>query len=673
MDKKIRQKCAINEIDPLLEKKADNIEVSSALNNITNALENRPTNDDIIQVLNDKLDKKDFVYYYNSKPSIEDFNNNVMQLNDLQKQFEIFQENMNEKIETLSKANIDINNLQKILDNKANLSDVVGALDLKADVENVDSCINEINTILENKINKNEFLELSKNIVLTKDLNEILKKKAEVCDFKILNDAFQDMKTNLGKKVDDIDDDLDRLIDNIKSQFQSMGDLIENLEKNKVNFEQMDKFNEELGNKTDENKFNIIFESFKKSIFDTMNNFKNENLNDVKNIEKKLYDNMNNITNECQSVFNEINLQSDTMNNLLNEKEKEITNIANKCEAQYEQLIQDVKNDLNLLNIDINKKLKFKLDLESFQKFVDNNKKELNDKVNVTTIKKNNEELLNIFVEKLNNLYTTIQNDTKLLLGKKADISMLDSKISTDDLKKLREYINKIDIELKQKVDTENLNSILESINADFENIHMELNSKTSDNDLEQILNTKVDIKNFDDALKNIKIELETKLSSDDFSNAMNNQAMINDTLCNENCLARWIWKSGKVKNSYTIPWEEQSVNTAPDNFIWEKDKTFIVVSEGGLYMLSIGFYTNKKPNIQILVNGEIAISVNGSNICGPYSNSSGYSIYQNSARKIKKVTGLSMIDFILLPNNAKIAVTFIGEEGFGFMGLKKL
>ena len=671
MEKKIRQK----NLDPLFKKKAEKINISNALNNITNALENRPTNDDIIQVLNDKLDKKDFVYYFNSKPSIEDFNNSVMQINDLQKQFEIFQLNISEKIENLNNKNIDINNLQKILDNKANLSDVVGALDLKADIENVNSFINEINLNLENKINKTEFYELSKNIVMAKDLDESLKNKVEINDFQILSDAFQDMKSNLNKRVNDIDDDLDRLIENIKSQFQSTGDLIENLEKNKINFEQLDKFNEQLCNKMDEKNFNILFESFKKSIFDTVNNFKIENLNDVKNIENKLYDNMGNIANECQSIINEINLQNENINNLINEKDKEILEIANKFEVQYAQLIQDVKNDLNLLNKDINEKLKFKLDLESFELFLDNTKKDLNDKVNILTIKKNNEEILNIFAEKLNNLYTTIQNDTQLLLINKADISMLENKPSIDDLNKVREYLNSLDMELKQKVDTENLNSILESINSDFENMHLELDSKISNNDFENIINKKVDINNFSNALNNIQNELQTKLNSNDFSNAMNNQAMINDTLCNENSLARWLWKSGKVKNSYTIPWEEQCVNTAPDNFIWEKDKTIIGINEGGLYMLSLGFYANKKPSIQIMLNGEIAISVNGNNNsnCGAYSNSSGYIIHQNSNRKMKRITGLSLIDFIVLPDNAKISITYTGEEGFGFMGLKKL
>jgi hypothetical protein len=101
----------------------------------------------------------------------------------------------------------------------------------------------------------------------------------------------------------------------------------------------------------------------------------------------------------------------------------------------------------------------------------------------------------------------------------------------------------------------------------------------------------------------------------------MDNQAIINDALCSENCVARWTWKSGQVKNGYAIPWEIQTVNTAPDNFIWEKEKTSILVASSGLYEISMGIYADKKPTVQILVNGEPVISA---------VNSSGYLIHHN-------------------------------------------
>jgi len=93
------------------------------------------------------------------------------------------------------------------------------------------------------------------------------------------------------------------------------------------------------------------------------------------------------------------------------------------------------------------------------------------------------------------------------------------------------------------------------------------------------------------------------------FNSAMENQTIINDSLCSENCIARWSWKSGQLKKGYAVPWEEQIVNTCIDNFIWEKEKENIMVVNAGLYEVNFGFYAETKPTIQLLVNGEPILS----------------------------------------------------------------
>ncbi len=50
-------------------------------------------------------------------------------------------------------------------------------------------------------------------------------------------------------------------------------------------------------------------------------------------------------------------------------------------------------------------------------------------------------------------------------------------------------------------------------------------------------------------------------------------------------------------------------MNTLPDNFLWEKDKTSILTVAPGLYEISFGFFSRNKPNIQVLVNGEPIIT----------------------------------------------------------------
>ena len=91
MDRTIRQKFGINELNPLLNEKANNSEISNALNKINYELENRPTNDNINEILKDKVDKKEFMYYFNSKPTTNDFYNNRKKIEELQNKFENFQ------------------------------------------------------------------------------------------------------------------------------------------------------------------------------------------------------------------------------------------------------------------------------------------------------------------------------------------------------------------------------------------------------------------------------------------------------------------------------------------------------------------------------------------------------------------------------------------------------
>ena len=118
------------------------------------------------------------------------------------------------------------------------------------------------------------------------------------------------------------------------------------------------------------------------------------------------------------------------------------------------------------------------------------------------------------------------------------------------------------------------------------------------------------------------------------------------------------------MKGGFTIPWDIQKINTAPDNYIWEKDKSVINVINGGIYQINLGFYfsnftgfANKKPQVQIIINSENAINVNSN----------------NKINNNKKMNSLSFSDFVILKDDSKIVVTFNGEEGLGFIGLKKL
>lgn len=149
-------------------------------------------------------------------------------------------------------------------------------------------------------------------------------------------------------------------------------------------------------------------------------------------------------------------------------------------------------------------------------------------------------------------------------------------------------------------------------------------------------------------------------------------QSILNDTFLQQNCVGRWLWKSGKLKSGHGVPWNIQMTNTAPDNFRWERDKVNIKVTRGGLYEVCFGFYSKKKPTVQLHVNGEAVLSA---------VNSVSYTVHHHgrystscSTPSSGTITGLTLIDFIALPENAKVAISYSGEgNAEGFLSLRRL
>ena len=699
MDRTIRQKFGLNELNPLLNEKANNLEIKNALNKINYELDNRPTNDKIMEILNDKVDKKEFMYYFNSKPTTNDFYNNRKKIEELQTNFETFQNNIYKIIGGTTQQKSEISDLKNIMKNKANLEDVTEALELKADSENVYTCLNEIKEDLNNKLDKFQIDNINKELkkcvnkeeleIFKEEINnnimEIVKNKSDINDFKLISDAFQDMKINMTQKIDDIDNDLDRLIENIKAQFQSTNILISNIDNKKTDNKDIEEMNNLLIKKLDEDKFNSLFGQLKDNVFETINSFKNDYLTNIKIFENKIEENNDIFSQDYNSIINELNKQSNSINDFINNEKEEINNINQKMESiinniniQNNSAIQKIKDDLKKININFNEKLNKKLEEEKFDTYFSNIKKEINSKVSLFNLKKDNGDLINTFEQKLNILSNNLKNEIKnkmnisdieQLLSNKADISLLNDKISLMDFNDLKQHINNIDYELKQKLDVQNFNDYLNTFNSNLDNMNNDLLSKADINEVNNLLRNKVNIEDINQSLNIIKNDMNLKVNNMDFNNAMNNQALINDIICNENQVGRWLWKTGKVKGGCTVPWDTQSVNTSPDNYIWEKDKTIITVTKGGIYQVCLGFYSNKKPTIQIIVNSEMIINANN-NFNNNVNKNNNYNI---NNKKVKKMIGLSLIDFIILQDNSKIAVTYNGEEGFGFIGLKKL
>ena len=659
MDKALREKFSFNELNPLLNNKLDNSDLDQFINNINIELEKRPTNEEIIQILNQKVDKKELAYYLESKPSTNDLYNTRKKIEENSRNIESIKDNIHNIVVSNTQQKNEIDVIKKELNKKSNLDDVAEALDLKLDNENFTNEINNIKNNVENIINiKLEDIE--------KKIEEIINNKSDISDFKLISDAFQDMKLNLTQRVDDIDNDFDRLIENIKAQFNTINKLITDLENKKSEKKDLDNMNLALTKKLDEDKFNKLITDLKNNIFESMNNFKEDYLTNIKILENKS-------ENKNDTIITELNKQNEEIQNFINNEKQDIglmiNEILNENNLEYNTNFEELNEQIKKLNINLSEKINKKIDEEKFDNYFNNIKKELNSKMSLFDSQKNTQEIIASFDKKISlvisNIKEEIITNIESLLNEKADLSLLNDKISSVDFNVLKDYTNTIDYELKQKMETM-FNEYMNITNTNLQNLNNELNSKSEGNitKLNSLLNNKVNIDEYNMALNKIKKELNIKIDNTEFNNAMNNQSIINDIICNENQIGRWLWKTGKMKGGFTIPWDTQKINTAPDNYIWEKDKSVINVINGGIYQINLGFYfsnftgfANKKPQVQIIINSENAINVNSN----------------NKINNNKKMNSLSFSDFVILKDDSKIVVTFNGEEGLGFIGLKKL
>jgi len=661
--------------------------MNKIMSEMKNMINTKASNEQVNQLLNDKISKNEVLFYLSNKASTDDINNILEEKIGI-KEFEEVLNQINsikdEKID-VNVFNSEIKEIRDILDNKSNSIDVINALDTKVDKDELNLELqsleekNKSNNLLKDNIDKIEcekiYEELNEKInnkdkKKFEEIENVLKSKADNNDFSLIKDAFQDMKIKMTQRIDDIDNDLDRLIDNIKSQFKSITEDMKKLDKNISGNGNIENINKIIKNKVDINDLEEIINSLKTNIFQSFDSFMKEIETKQKNFEEKIITNIDGILKENKYIKENLNIQNKTIKDLFNNKnnygnemeELKLSEITKSISDYKLELKKDIENIINILN----NKVDLKIMNEKLVKIDENTKikiNTLNESQNNIILQVNNKikEMYEDICKELSNKISI--TDAKLLLSDKTN----NSEKNEDDNNIDTKYLDDIKKELKQKLDINLFNKVVNQFNINFENIKKDIHSENNDKDINKLLNTKISNDQFNKFIIDINKKLNEKVNNIDFTSALDNQAIINDTLCNENCIGRWFCKNGINKNNnYIISWDNQMVNTSPDNFIWEKDKTFILINEEGLYELNLSLYSEKRPTFQVVVNGEIIIN----NSQGSTMNKKMIIQKNNESNNL---IGLSVIEFIMLKKQSKLSVLFYGGKGTAFIGLKKL
>ena len=530
----------------------------------------------------------------------------------------------------------------------------------------------------ENFVNKKELREIIKNNKINNDnLSNLLNEKVNKTE---INNILKDLKNfgELNEKVKNIDNDLDRLIDNMKKQFKSIDNSINNLVSCKLEIKDLESLNKAISenNKNNSNKNEEINNDIQQikneiNVFNSKYNNLNGIIGDIKSKYEILDINLkNNENNMIKKIEGQIDIIAERINNnnLDNNDIQKFMYIINQNIEQINEKIYNMENKKYLLISDFEN---LSLQLKSEMKDIENYTKDY---------------YKNFYEDLLKNINKKMDIDeAKSILEQKVDQNtfqkMINSKSSSTDIDNIKLTTSKLTNEIQNKLDIDKFDTIIESILSNIQEIKNDLVLKGNIDEIMSYLKNKASIDDVNKALVEIHSELDSKSSLEDFNHAMNNQNNINKYLAEENSIAKYIWKSGNVSKGYAVPWEEQIVNTLPENFIWEKDDICITVKKKGIYLISLGFFVEEKPTVQVMINGESVLSqVNSNAFIVRQDNSKEFNL--NSLGKIEDkeqngyncVTGLTMNEFLCLENMSKIVISYSGSNSVkGVMSIKQI
>ena len=634
-----RTKATKSELSSSLNIKANIADIMRTFNEIAQNIEQRPTKDDVQLLLDEKANRNDLNNIVMTRPSLDDIKS-ILANGDIKINLKYSLDDLNLKFVSMQTFNEQMNN-------KANKDNVIAALHKKANKNDIQDIQNQINNINHNEINK---------------------------------------------KIAEIDNDLDRLIENIGKQFASVNTVLNNLTSNKADYKEIEGI---ITNANNDNK-NLISKINK--IDNESNQLKNElgllknNLNSFNSSIKLLDDKIKTFssTNTNANVNDNMNSVFNDKINKLNDQILELNNTINNKTLSHKDLeiIHKKINDISNNTLSASKAENYCSfnDLDNLYKSIKTEMKNKIDEIKIYTQEyiKSFDNDIQISLDKKANL-----SEITPLINNKADIReislILDSKLDKNDIEKIQLSFDKVSKDYLNKIDYDKFNSFVNDTQFQIESLKNDLMLKANIKEIITYLKGKANIDDVNKALIEIHNELDLKPTINEFNNAMDNQNGINNVLIKENYIGKWFWLSGEKKNNSFIPWEIQIMNTSPENFIWEKNSINIKIMEKGIYLISLSFFVKEKPEIQILINGEVVINQiqgghflikNENNLIENDINNLNLDDNKMNINSIKEncIPGITLNNFLSLDDKSRISITYNGNNNVkGFLSLKKV
>ena len=575
-----------NKIDSLIidiNKKFNSLPTLQDIDKMNNILASKANMSDVQNILSMKVDKNDLI---NSLKSKVDFN---YLDNQLSKKIDVF---------AWDKIQNDINS-------KANLEDldkIHEEMDKKIDVET----INNLMKLINNKIDKN---------FLDEYMNELMAKEHDLYDTKF--------------KAFDID--FDRFIESVKTQFNNINQVVNKLSKDKIDrtfFEErlnikldsrkllseLDKLNQEykiklndLSVKNTENieNINLKLNELKLGTNNQFDSFKD----DIRNIIKEL----NSITNNVQYNFDMLIKEKNNNEFYKNETSSKLQSLFEKIESKvatnvFNKNIIKVQDDLKKFIINIAQE---KISYNEVEKLIKNLDSKSSD--NFSKNKNDFDSLINNMnsqIESLNKDKIGSQELDEVLDNKLVEINNeLDKRASIKDFINLTNKIKQLSDNLSAKLDENIYEKNKKETNNIINTLSNQLTNKYSKNEEDDLLSEKCNLSTFNSVIKELNNLIDSKLDSVEYQKYIDIQEVINNIFLTENSTGIWKWVSTRLNNGY-IPLEIEYYNTMRDNYLWEEDRTSLMIVNKGVYNIKVVIFTKDTDiKVTLLVNGENVVT----------------------------------------------------------------
>ena len=223
-----------------------------------------------------------------------------------------------------------------------------------------------MNTNDEKNISRNDFEQFLDDYQNDyKNIEERLMNKLDI-------NNYQNTFEKLRQKIDNIDNDLDRLIQSVKDQFQAVNFAINNLEQNFVDKNELNLNMEKIiRNKIEKDQVELLINKSKNNMLDIINQFKSGENSNQKNFEENIQNKIDKMIFDNQSLLNDITNTNQNINNYFSQKQAEMENLMNKMRTALSN-----NNNINALSnkkeLDnkILEKLDGKLDIVKFEEFL---------------------------------------------------------------------------------------------------------------------------------------------------------------------------------------------------------------------------------------------------------------------------------------------------------------